>query len=149
MSAFIARIGSVAFLALTLSGASYAATSSVVNIALEDASTGGGMAGMRIAVDQESVKAGRIIFQVVNQSRTLVHEMIVVSISAKRPVLPYSEKKARVIESRIRRLGEISDLKPGASGKLTLDLKPGHYMLICNEPGHFMAGMKVPFEVSK
>jgi uncharacterized cupredoxin-like copper-binding protein len=104
---------------------------------------------MRISVDQESIKAGRVTFQATNRSHTIVHEVIVVSTSAKTPVLPYSEKKERVIESRIRSLGEISDLKPGASGKLTLNLKPGKYLLICNEPGHFMAGMKLPFEVRK
>ena len=73
--------------------------------------------------------------------------MIVVRKAAKTTELPYSEKQARVIESRIRRLGEISDLKPGASGSLTLNLKPGYYMLICNQPGHYKAGMKVRFEV--
>jgi uncharacterized cupredoxin-like copper-binding protein len=144
-----ARIGGAAFLALTLSSAGGAATNSVVNVALEDQSTGSGKTGMRISVDQESIKAGRVTFQAVNRSHSLVHEVIVVSTSAKTPVLPYSEKKERVIESRIRSLGEISDLKPGASGKLTLNLKPGKYLLICNEPGHFMAGMKLPFEVRK
>ncbi len=25
--------------------------------------------------------------------------------------------------------------------KLTLDLKPGHYAIICNLPGHYLGGM--------
>jgi uncharacterized cupredoxin-like copper-binding protein len=149
MKTIIARTGGTALLALVLLNSSSAATNSVINITLEDASTGSGMADMRITVDQDSIKAGRVIFQAVNRSHTLVHEVIVVPAPAKGAALPYSDKKARVIESRIRSLGEIADLKPGASGKLTLNLKPGHYLLICNEPGHFKAGMTLPFVVHK
>ncbi|MEA2312683.1 MAG: hypothetical protein QOE28_2651, partial [Solirubrobacteraceae bacterium] len=29
----------------------------------------------------------------------------------------------------------------GAAKALTLNLKPGHYALICNLPGHYTAGM--------
>ena len=55
--------------------------------------------------------------------------------------LPMDAKRVRVIESRVRRLGEIADLAPGKSGKLTLDLKPGSYVLFCNQPGHYQDGM--------
>ena len=34
-----------------------------------------------------------------------------------------------------------SDLAAGATKTLTLNLKPGHYALICNIAGHYMAGM--------
>jgi uncharacterized cupredoxin-like copper-binding protein len=149
MKIIFAKVGGVALLVLALFNSSSAATNSVINITLEDTSTGSGMTDMRITVDQEAVKTGRVTFQAVNRSRTLIHEVIVVKTPAKTTVLPYSEKQARVIESGIRHLGEISDLKPGASGKLTLNLKPGHYLLICNEPGHFKAGMKVSLEVHR
>ena len=36
------------------------------------------------------------------------------------------------------------DLSP-----LTLVLKPGKYLLICNVPGHYSAGMWSEFEVTK
>lgn len=127
--------------------AANAALDPVVNVALEDSSTGGARSDMRITLDQDMIKAGQITFQATNRSNTLLHEVLVVRIAAKSTDLPYSEKKARVIESRILRLGEISDLKPGASGFLKLKLKPGHYLLICNQPGHFKAGMKASFEV--
>jgi uncharacterized cupredoxin-like copper-binding protein len=149
MKTFLSRFGGMTFLALSMFNSSSAATNSVVNIKLEDTSTGNGMTDMRIAIDKEAIKAGRVTFLAENRSSTLLHEVIVVRTLAKTTVLPYSEKETRVIESRIRHLGEISDLKPGASGKLTLNLKPGYYLLICNQPGHFRAGMKVPFEVHK
>jgi uncharacterized cupredoxin-like copper-binding protein len=45
--------------------------------------------------------------------------------------------------------GEVSELEPGKSGRLTINLKPGKYLLICNVAGHFVAGMWSPFEVTK
>jgi len=50
-------------------------------------------------------------------------------------------KHDRVIESRVRRLGEISDLAPGKTGRLTPHLRPGRYVLFCNQPGHYHDGM--------
>jgi uncharacterized cupredoxin-like copper-binding protein len=147
MKTVISTLGAAALLTVAVVNFSSAATTSVVNITLQDTNTGSGMTDMRITIDKEAIKAGRVTFQAENLSRTLIHEVIVVRMPAKTAVLPYSEKETRVIESRIRHLGEISDLKPGASGKLTLNLKSGNYLLICNEPGHFKAGMKVPFEV--
>ena len=44
-------------------------------------------------------------------------------------------------------VGEIGDFAPGKTKSLTLNLKPGHYSLICNLPGHYMAGMHIDFTV--
>jgi uncharacterized cupredoxin-like copper-binding protein len=45
-------------------------------------------------------------------------------------------------------VGEIGHLAPGGPAKsLTLNLKPGHYALICNLPGHYRAGQHVDFSV--
>ena len=69
--------------------------------------------------------------------------------AARRAELSYDEKRATVVEERIRSLGEISDLAPGASGKLAVNLKPGSYLLICNQPGHYKAGMVARLSVVK
>jgi uncharacterized cupredoxin-like copper-binding protein len=143
----LTRGSALLFLSAIMFSPANAATGQVIKAALEDSSTRGALSDMRITLDQDMVKAGRITFQAVNRSSSLVHEVIVVRTATKNTDLPYSEKQARVIESRIRRLGEISDLKPGATGTLTLNLQPGQYMLICNQPGHYRAGMKVRFEV--
>jgi uncharacterized cupredoxin-like copper-binding protein len=50
-------------------------------------------------------------------------------------------KHDRVIESRVRRVGEIADLAPGKIGKLTLNLKLGTNVRFCNQPGHYQDGM--------
>jgi uncharacterized cupredoxin-like copper-binding protein len=53
-----------------------------------------------------------------------------------------------VIESRVRPLGEISDLAPGKTGKLTLNLKSGVYLLFCNQPRHYTDGMVTTLTVA-
>jgi uncharacterized cupredoxin-like copper-binding protein len=45
------------------------------------------------------------------------------------------------------KVGEVGDLAPGKSRKLSLKLKPGHYALICNLPGHYKGGMRADFTV--
>jgi uncharacterized cupredoxin-like copper-binding protein len=104
---------------------------------------------MHIAVDRDSVPAGKVTFRTVNQSKDQVHELLVVRADASQAALPYDEKKQEVLEKKIRRLGEVSDLKPGRSGALSLNLKPGSYLLICNQPGHYKAGMSTPFTVTR
>jgi uncharacterized cupredoxin-like copper-binding protein len=55
--------------------------------------------------------------------------------------VPYDETNGRVKESALGGVTELGDLEPGTSGALTMDLKSGTYMLFCNLPGHFKAGM--------
>lgn len=43
--------------------------------------------------------------------------------------------------------GEIGTIKPGQVKRLTLNLKKGHYSLICNLPSHYSAGQFVDFYV--
>jgi uncharacterized cupredoxin-like copper-binding protein len=44
-------------------------------------------------------------------------------------------------------VGEISEIKPGTTGTVTLDLAPGKYVLVCNLPKHYAQGMRVAFTV--
>ncbi|ESZ56195.1 copper tolerance protein [Mesorhizobium sp. L103C105A0] len=97
---------------------------------------------MRVKLDKTFVPAGKVTFQVQNTSKDTVHEMIVVPIAdAKKTTLPYVPNENRVNEDAAGHLGEVSELDPGKTGSLTLDLKPGSYAVFCNIPGHFMNGM--------
>jgi uncharacterized cupredoxin-like copper-binding protein len=58
--------------------------------------------------------------------------------------LPVSGKAA----SENSAVGEVEDVAAGTSKKLTLNLKKGHYVLICNIPGHYKSGMHADFTVS-
>lgn len=101
---------------------------------------------MQIASEHATIKAGKVTFDVTNPAtNSMEHEMIVVRLTpdqiAKPTALPYDAKADKVVEDSIADLGEVSELKPGASGSLTVTLTPGVYMLLCNVAGHYKAGM--------
>ena len=120
------------------------ASGTVVKIELQDDGT---MKSMQMKLDPASVKAGPVTFQVTNESKSLVHEMLVIPTSLEASALPYDAKSDVFIESQVKSLGEVEDLQPGTSGHLTLELKAGLYLLACNQPGHFHAGMWTKFTV--
>jgi len=47
----------------------------------------------------------------------------------------------------VGRQGKTPVFGPGKTRRLALGLKPGKYVLICNVPGHYQAGMRVGFTV--
>jgi len=63
--------------------------------------------------------------------------------------VPYDAAKHRVLEGEIKRLGEVADLKPGASATLKRRPEPGDYLLIYNEKAYYAAGMTTPFSVTR
>ena len=134
----------VGFLTMGLmAGAAQAAT--VVTVKLGDAADDKSMA---MTLDKTSAKAGPVEFDVANLSKTKTHEMVVVAVKAAGEKLAYDSKNDTVNELKIKDLGEAADLEPGTKKTLTLDLKPGAYELICNQPGHYRHGMKASFTVT-
>ncbi len=117
---------------------------SIVNIEMLD----NGPSDMSLKLDKNTVPAGKVTFKAINKSTTgIEHEMLVVKVDSKHPKLPYNTRTKRVPEGKINPLGEISELGVGKEGQLTLDMKPGIYLLFCNVRGHFKAGMKEIFFV--
>jgi uncharacterized cupredoxin-like copper-binding protein len=88
------------------------------------------------------VKAGRVTFSVKNVGH-LSHEFIVIRTSRAANRLP--TKGAVAVTTG--QVGKITQFKPGVTKTLTLTLKVGHYVLICNLPGHYKAGQYVNFTV--
>ena len=105
-------------------------------------------ATMGIAVSAETAKAGEVAFQVTNASKDTIHEMIVARLKDAEKMLPYKKDEERVNEDEAGDLGEVSELDPGARGILAITMKPGKYLLYCNIPGHFAAGMWTLFTVT-
>ena len=136
-------------LAIALSHIAHAATTQVVSITLQDPSVDPSNSSMVMKADTPSVKAGRVTLEAVNRSKDLVHEVLVVPAPSDGKQLPYDTKTNTIIEKRVHSLGEISELKPGAHGALTLNLKPGTYLLLCNQPGHYKSGMWTRLVVEK
>ena len=98
---------------------------------------------MYIKPDVRAVPAGRTKFTVANIG-TVMHEMVVVKTRTPAGQVPTN---AAGEASEKGAIGEVSDLGPGRVDTLTLNLKPGHYALICNLPGHYKAGMFTNFQV--
>lgn len=151
MSKSVLKLGSLLGLAVlgTSTGAVAAPKPQIVHINLTDATTDATIKQMVTKSDQESIKPGPVTFMVSNDSKSLVHEMIVVSVTDPKAELPYDTKKDEVIESKIKHLGEASDLPPGTNKSLRLNLKPGNYLLICNQRGHYHQGMWTTLTVTK
>lgn len=103
---------------------------------------------MAITLNQDSIPAGEVTFQVVNMATGTPHEMIVVMIDAAGQEFVVGPDTDKVDEATINSLGEVSGLKAGETGDLTLTLEPGNYKLICNLKGHYAAGMAVAFTVT-
>ena len=98
-------------------------------------------APMYIKIQPVMVPAGTVVFKVTNRSKDVIHEMLLAPIANAGTALPYVETENRADEEKTHDLGEVSELDPGKSGELTVDMKPGTYMIFCNVPGHLGAGM--------
>jgi uncharacterized cupredoxin-like copper-binding protein len=145
----VAALLTIALSSPALSPVAYAATAQIVALTLQDSSVDPSNSGMVIKADPTKVKAGRVTLEAVNRSKDLVHEVLVVPAPSDGMELPYDTNTNTIIEKRVHSLGEISELKPGARGKLTLNLKAGTYLLLCNQPGHYKAGMSTKLVVER
>jgi hypothetical protein len=96
------------------------------------------MGMMAVRINQPSVKAGPLRFDVTNWSRGMLHEMLIVAVDNPQAPLPYDYSQAKVAEDQVKVLGDTGDLT----------LTPGSYLLICNVPGHYAAGMVTPLTVT-
>lgn len=103
---------------------------------------GGGMgATMGIDATPHEVKAGDVTFEVTNTSTDLIHEMVVIPLASPTAAPPYNAAENEIDEDAAGAIGEVSETEPGKTGSVTLRLKPGTYMLVCNVMGHYAMGM--------
>ena len=68
-------------------------------------------------------------------------------IAPERPLIRWMSDEAKVNEDEVKVLGDTSELLPNKSASVEVTLSPGSYLLICNVPGHYAAGMAVPLIV--
>jgi uncharacterized cupredoxin-like copper-binding protein len=98
---------------------------------------------MVILASPKSVPEGKVTLTVTNRG-TVEHELVVMRWNGSPRSVPVSHYKA---DEGKRVLGEVPELAPGKTGKVTLTLRSGKYVLICNVPGHYMLGMATPLTV--
>ena len=139
----ILRSITLALLALILPVVATAAAADpvAINVKLTDK--------MRIVMSAYKTKAGAVDFAITNTSKVVLHEFLITPWKGKITALPYSDKEGAVIEEKLPHLAGVEDMKPGAHAILRLPLKPGRYVVFCNQPGHYKAGMVARFTVTK
>ncbi|HEX7932677.1 MAG TPA: plastocyanin/azurin family copper-binding protein [Paraburkholderia sp.] len=100
-----------------------------------------------IQLGTHNVKAGRITLDVKNAAdNNMEHELVVLRTDLPDDALPVG--KGQVLEHKLRKIGEVEDIAPGKSKRVSFKLAPGHYALICNKPGHYVAGMHTALVVT-
>lgn len=104
------------------------------------------LADFAVTPDVTSVAAGAITFVATNAGPS-EHELVVLRTDLAPDALPVEGGMAAEDASGIEETGEIEEFEAGGTESATFELPAGSYVLICNIPGHYQAGMAVAFEV--
>ena len=138
----------VAAVALALLGAVACSSSSS-----SSSSAGGSSPGTVSATEQDfsitlassSGPAGSVTFNIANQGPS-THEFVIVQTDDAPDALP--TKDGEVDEDKLTVVDEQEDIAPSTTATLTSNLDAGSYVIICNIPGHYEAGMRAGLTVS-
>ena len=92
--------------------------------------------------------AGPVTFHIKNGGTTL-HEFVVVRTDLSAGKLPVASSAPEVDEDSedLTSVDEVENIAAGSTADLKVDLPAGHYVVICNVPGHYSAGMHTDFTV--
>jgi uncharacterized cupredoxin-like copper-binding protein len=94
--------------------------------------------------------SGSVRFTVTNDG-SIPHEFVVLKTDT--PAADIEIGKFEGEQNRINEdtagtnVGETGDMEAGTTKSLTIDLAPGHYVFLCNLPGHYQSGMHVDVTV--
>ena len=120
-----------------------------VQVVLADMGGGSMMGGrMMLRAAPQAVHSGTLSLLAFNRG-VRVHELVVLPLGSDatagaRPVgadNAVDETGSLGEASRSCGAGHGDGIRPGQAGWVTLTLRPGRYELLCNQPGHYAAGM--------
>jgi uncharacterized cupredoxin-like copper-binding protein len=89
-----------------------------------------------------AAKPGKLTVTLDNQGQA-PHEFVVLKTDAAPDSLKTKDGKVEMTGD----IGEIPETDGGATNSGDFDLKPGHYVFICNVPTHYQAGMAGEIDV--
>jgi uncharacterized cupredoxin-like copper-binding protein len=135
----------LALLALTIPAFASAAAAEPASVKVNLSDKGG---KDRILLSTNHVKAGEVEFEITNTSKSQMHEFLIAPWKGAITKLPYNDKEGAVREAKVRQLQGVEDMKPGAEATLRLSLRPGPYVVFCNQPSHYKLGMEARFTVT-
>lgn len=106
---------------------------------------------MWMELSATSVHSGKVDIDVVNKtSMKQVHELLLIKTDKEAKDLPLVADGTKIDEDQLKQqLTEVVELQPGKEGRKVVALSPGHYLLLCNQPGHVAAGMSTSLTVTQ
>ena len=123
------------------------ATINVTEADMGSSMMGGGLMRPSLYANPTTTPAGKVSFVVRNEGN-LVHEMLVMPLPADGAGTRATGSDGKINEaaslgeaSRSCATGRGDGIAPGATSWVTLDLAPGRYELVCDQPWHYAAGM--------
>lgn len=99
-----------------------------------------------IKLDRSSTAAGSVTFSVKNVG-TVIHQLVVLKTDIPQNQIPASSSQPGTM-TEPGFIAQTSTLNPGGATTLTLTLASGNYVLMCNQPAHYLVGMHVGFVVN-
>jgi Sulfocyanin (SoxE). len=105
-----------------------------------------------VASDPTGVPTGSVQFNVTNHG-AIAHEFVIMQTDNPPNALLYDDTTQKALEDAPGQqdVGEVGGedpfLLPGHTESGNFDLAPGRYVLLCNIPGHYKAGMYTSFTV--
>ena len=145
MDRLFARVA-VAAVALAMLGAVACSSSSSSS---SSAGTAGGVSAtekdFEIDLASSSAPAGSVTFNISNEGPS-THEFVIIKTDDAPDALP--TKNGTVNEDGLTIVDEQEDIAPSTTATLETNLDAGSYVIICNLPGHYEAGMHTAFTVS-
>jgi uncharacterized cupredoxin-like copper-binding protein len=102
-----------------------------------------------LTASETSVPAGMVTLHIVNHGPS-THEFVVDETFYTADKLPLERNGVQVNEAAttLRTADQVSVIRVGTERDLTMQLKPGHYVIFCNFEGHYQGGMRVGFNVT-
>lgn len=97
-----------------------------------------------VTVSPATFKAGAIKFGVRNLG-TMVHQFDLMKTDTAADKLPIDAANGKAAETGM--VKQILNIQAGTVASTAADLAPGHYVIICNVPGHYQLGMRANFTV--
>jgi len=142
------------FARLTIAAAAVALVGGVgCSSSSSSASSGGTDAGTVSATEKDfsidlassTAPAGSVTFNVQNEGPS-THEFVIIKTDDAPDALPTNN--GAVDESGLNIVDENESIAPSTTATLQNNLEAGSYVIICNLPGHYEAGMHTAFTVT-
>lgn len=133
---FAATLIAAALLAAACGASPASGTATTVTVTHDDKS---------ITLDRTSVPAGVVTLKMVNTG-AVIHSLVVLKTDLPHDKIPADPKDGSKVQLTgvVRESGQIT---AGQTKELSVKLEPGSYVLVCNEPAHYIIGMHTAFTV--